>query len=139
MLNGDQRIELTREELYELVWSEPIMNLAPHYVLTDRGLAKRCDRMGVPVPGRGYWAKMASGKVPPQTKLPKIKTGQQGRVVLDMGGQILEEGEECQSVLDEIKYEKQAENQIVVPDELLDSHPLVMKTARSLRGAGANE
>lgn len=135
----NSRVELTREELYALVWAEPMTKLAQRYGLSDRGLAKTCDRMGVPVPGRGYWAKMASGKVPPQTKLPKIKTGQQGRVVLDMGGQILEEGEECQSVLDEIKYEKQAENQIVVPDELLDSHPLVMKTARSLRGAGANE
>jgi hypothetical protein len=60
-------------------------------------------------------------------------------VVLDTGGQVLEEGEEYQSVLDEIEHEQQAENRIVVPDKLLDLHPLVMKTAKSLRGAGANE
>ena len=62
MVKGDQRIELTREELYELVWAEPIMKLARQYGLSDRGLAKICDRMGVPVPGRGYWAKVQSGK-----------------------------------------------------------------------------
>jgi hypothetical protein len=76
MVNGDQQFELTREELYELVWAEPIMKLAGQYGLSDRGLAKICDRMGIPVPGRGYWAKVQSGQSPPQPKLPKIKTGQ---------------------------------------------------------------
>jgi hypothetical protein len=82
IVNGDQRIELKREELYELVWTEPIIKLARQYGLSDRGLAKICDRMGIPVPGRGYWAKVQSGKSPPQAKLTRIKAGQQSRVVL---------------------------------------------------------
>jgi len=54
MGSGDQSAELTREELYAQVWAEPMTKVAKHYGLSDRGLAKTCARMGVPVPGRGY-------------------------------------------------------------------------------------
>jgi hypothetical protein len=139
MVKEDQRIELTRDELYELVWAEPMTKVARRYGLSDRGLAKICDRMGIPVPGRGYWAKVQSGKVPPQVKLPKIRAGQQSSVVLDVNAQELEESKEYQSVADEIEYEMQVENQVVVLEELVEPHPLVEKTTKSLRGAGAND
>jgi hypothetical protein len=53
---------LTREELYALVWSEPIQKLAPRYGLSDRGFGKLCARYDIPVPPRGWWAKKAAGK-----------------------------------------------------------------------------
>jgi hypothetical protein len=53
---------LTREELYALVWSEPIQKLAPRYGLSDRGFGKLCARYNIPVPPRGWWAKKAAGK-----------------------------------------------------------------------------
>ena len=139
MVDGDQRFELTREELYELVWVEPIMKLARRYGLSDRGLAKICDRMGIPVPGRGYWAKVQSGQSLPQPKLPKIKAGQQSRVVLSRHGKNHEEGQEYAAVSALVASEALPENQITVPEELTDPHPLVQKTAKSLRGAGAND
>lgn len=52
---------LTRDELHQLVWQIPMIQLAKQYGLSDRGLAKICDRMQIPVPGRGYWAKLYSG------------------------------------------------------------------------------
>ena len=94
MGRNNERVELTREELFAQVWAEPMTKVARRYGLSDRGLAKICDRMGIPVPGRGYWAKVQSGKVPRQEKLPKIKVGQQGSVVLDVNAQELEESKE---------------------------------------------
>ena len=91
MGRSGQSTELTREELYTQVWAEPMTMLARLYGLSDRGLAKTCDRMGVPVPGRGYWAKVHSGRVPPQAKLPRIKAGQRAVVVLNKRGHVLEE------------------------------------------------
>jgi hypothetical protein len=135
MGRGDQRTELSREELYTQVWAEPMIKLARRYGLSDRGLAKICTRMGIPVPGRGYWARLQSGQVPPQTKLPKIKTGQEAVVVLNKLGHIQEDAKESP----EIESEMHPNNQIVVPDELFDPHPLVAKTAKSLRGARAND
>ena len=43
-------MNLGREELYELVWSEPMVRLAKRFALTDVALAKTCKRMGIPVP-----------------------------------------------------------------------------------------
>src|SRR6267143_5275726 len=55
-------VALTREQLYGIVWSEPIRTVAARYGLSDRGLAKVCTRLHVPVPGRGYWQQKAVGK-----------------------------------------------------------------------------
>ena len=41
---------LTREELYALVWSEPIQKIALRYGLSDRGFGKLCARYEIPVP-----------------------------------------------------------------------------------------
>ena len=46
---------LTREALYELVWTTPLPALAARWGLSRNGLAKICDRLLVPYPGRGYW------------------------------------------------------------------------------------
>jgi hypothetical protein len=61
---------MEREAVYELVWSEPISKLAPRYGLSDVGLAKMCRRADIPLPPRGYWAKMAAGKRAARTPLP---------------------------------------------------------------------
>lgn len=139
MGRGDQSCKLMREELYAQVWSEPMSKLAKRYGLSDRGLAKTCARMGIPVPGRGYWARVQSGQVPPQAKLPKIKAGQRSTVVLNKRGHILEETKELQEVAGYIESVMDPENQLLVPDELIEPLPLIEKTAKSLRGAGADD
>ncbi|MBK5260655.1 MAG: hypothetical protein JJE51_13785 [Thermoanaerobaculia bacterium] len=62
---------LTRQELYELVWTTPMMKLCERFQLSDRGLAKLCERHEVPVPERGWWAKHAAGHPVQRTELPK--------------------------------------------------------------------
>src|SRR5689334_12506828 len=63
-------ITMTREELYRLVWSTPVHELAKKYGLSDVGFAKCCRRVEVPRPPRGYWAKIAAGQKPRKTRLP---------------------------------------------------------------------
>ncbi|HEY5441653.1 MAG TPA: hypothetical protein VIJ90_10270, partial [Gemmatimonadaceae bacterium] len=65
---------VSREDLYALVWSEPMTRLARRFELSDVGLAKACARMMVPVPGRGYWAKKEVGRSPRPTRLPTLPT-----------------------------------------------------------------
>jgi hypothetical protein len=62
-----------RNKLYEEVWSEPMQKLAKKYNLSDVGLAKICKKLKIPLPGRGYWAKKAAGKlVERRPSLPEI-------------------------------------------------------------------
>jgi hypothetical protein len=67
-------LTLSREDLYELAWSKPISELAKDFGISDVALAKRCKRLGIPVPGRGYWARLDAGQVPHRPKLPNRKT-----------------------------------------------------------------
>src|SRR5258707_4933833 len=67
----DERLTLSREDLYELAWSKPITELAKDFGISDVGLAKRCKRLGIPLPGRGYWARVDAGQTPYRPKLPK--------------------------------------------------------------------
>jgi len=60
----EETISLTRQELYEQVWSEPIVHLSKFYNLSDVGLSKICKKMNIPVPGRGYWEKKHHGHDP---------------------------------------------------------------------------
>jgi hypothetical protein len=62
---------VTREQLYEQVWSVPIWTLCQQYGLSDNGLRKICKRLNVPVPPRGYWAKVEAGHKVRKVALPK--------------------------------------------------------------------
>lgn len=53
---------LTREQLYELVWSEAMQSLGKKIGMSDVGLAKHCKNLAIPLPERGYWNKRLAGK-----------------------------------------------------------------------------
>lgn len=66
--------EYSRDELYELVWTEPMANLAPKLGISDVGLKKRCRAWGIPTPSRGYWAKLQAGQKVQKAPLPETWT-----------------------------------------------------------------
>jgi hypothetical protein len=62
-----------REELYKEIWTQPMLKLAPKYGISSVMLGKVCRKLRIPVPGRGYWARKASGYRVSITPLPKLK------------------------------------------------------------------
>ncbi len=64
------KVTLTREELYEKVWSTPMQKLAVEFGFSDVGFAKLCRRHQIPVPARGYWARLQAGQSVKRTPLP---------------------------------------------------------------------
>ena len=70
-----QERTLHRNELYKQVWATPMIQLAGQYGLSDRGLAKICKKINVPVPPRGYWATTRSGIKLKRPALPKLRKG----------------------------------------------------------------
>jgi hypothetical protein len=53
-----------------------MLKLAEEFDISDRGLAKICSRHQIPVPGRGYWAKVEAGQRATKTPLWKINNPQ---------------------------------------------------------------
>ena len=62
---------LTRGALYALVWSRPMPAAARTLGLSPTGLAKICDRLLIPCPPRGHWAKAAADR-PDAEPLPAV-------------------------------------------------------------------
>lgn len=73
---------LSRQELYELLWTTPIQQLAAAYGLSDAGLSAICDRHKIPWPPAGYWAKRDAGAAPPRPSLQPASDPSLERVVL---------------------------------------------------------
>jgi hypothetical protein len=63
-------MEVSRKDLYDRVWTKPLVKLAKELGLSDVGLAKVCRRHGVPTPPAGHWAKLTHGKDSPRLPLP---------------------------------------------------------------------
>lgn len=69
---GKTQTYFTVKELYHLVWSTPKTQLADIYDISDVGLAKICAKYQIPLPPRGYWAKLNAGKAVGKESLPKV-------------------------------------------------------------------
>jgi hypothetical protein len=77
---------LSRKELYELVWSEPMKDLSGRFGISDVALKKTCERAAIPTPDRGHWAKKEAGKSSFQASLPERPPGMDDDVLVGGGG-----------------------------------------------------
>lgn len=68
-------ITLSREDLYRLVWTEPLSRISKRYSLTDYAFRKICIRMSIPVPRVEYWNKVKAGAQIDPSPLPTRYSG----------------------------------------------------------------
>jgi len=120
---------LSREELYELVWSMPATKLAKELGISDVGLGKICKRMEVPKPALGYWRKVeVGGQIPRKEKLRKLSIkGKQQATIYPTPP----ESKSMQII-------RTAET-IPFPDTLTEPHRLTKKTLASFNESKTDE
>ena len=68
---------VSREQLYELVWSMPMTKVAEKFSVSGEPMARGCSALRVPRPELGYWAKLNVGKAPARPALPEALPGDQ--------------------------------------------------------------
>lgn len=68
-------LALSREELYELIWKEPMIKVGAKLGVSGSYLARVCWALNVPRPRRGHWAKLAAGRASAQPPLPPARPG----------------------------------------------------------------
>lgn len=117
---------VSRETLYDEVWADPVTVVAKRYGLSDVGLAKLCRTMGIPLPARGYWAKVRAGAKPERTPLPAHGRYRQSASLTRFGPDAVRESEEIKRRVREIRQVTEA------PIGPLDRHPLVAAAAKRL-------
>lgn len=63
--------ELSREEIYQRVWSISMVQLAQEFGISDVALKKHCKKRNIPTPARGYWARIEARQRIKKPRLPK--------------------------------------------------------------------
>lgn len=71
----------------------------PRYGPSDVGLVKICKKLGIPVPPRGYWAKVKAGRPHPQGAVAHPPAGTRVR--------------------DTLQHTRETQSTVSVPDELV--------------------
>ncbi|MDY0872659.1 FliH/SctL family protein [Dongia rigui] len=71
-----QNSTISRVQLYELAWSEPLNRLAVQFGVSAIQFAEACDALRIPRPAPGYWGKHAVGRAPKRPQLPPAAPGQ---------------------------------------------------------------
>src|SRR5690554_755714 len=120
--------KITRQELYDLVWSKPVTHIAKEYGFSDNGIRKICKKYNIPLPNVGYWSKLKHNKNVVIKELPKQKDNPQIR--LEKSNPQLYAGDHPLSKLAIRKIEiQQAKGlNLKVPDRLSNPHHLIKAT-----------
>lgn len=129
---------VTRAELYQLVWKQPMQHLAKEYGLSDVGLAKICRKHDIPRPPRGHWAKLQFGKKSPRLPLPDPDRNDD--IVLQDSSSYNTLPPDVREAKDEqlAKAEKD-DSKIVVADSLRGCHKLVSAANQEFQHAKAGD
>ena len=128
-----QAIKVQRETLYKEVWEEPMSKLAVRYNVSDVALAKVCRKLNVPVPPRGYWARVQHGQRITRPKLPKLQDGVPRETTISPV--LVRSRAVPEVVVKQQEFEADPSHRISI-DPSRELHPLVRRTRAILNGRG---
>lgn len=133
MRTPGRAFKMKRSELYEKVWTVPMIRLANELGVSDVGLSKVCRRNAIPTPPRGYWMKLEAGKQVDKPPLPKPETDTEvefSGVAPEVKAHQQKARQQKEAWLQEHAPERQEAAAINMLDSLEDAHALVKSTAR---------
>lgn len=120
--------EISRKELYDLVWSTPLSKITLQYAYTNDGIKKICMQYDVPMPQNGYWLKLKYNKKYKKEKLNPLFDGED-KIVLA----IREEGnpiniDNTPLTIRTKEIEKDLKAPLIVPEKLSKPDVLIKNT-----------
>lgn len=129
-----ENIMLTRQELYDLVWENPLSKLAKKHNISDNGLRKVCKKLDIPLPKNGHWQKIQFNKKVIKEKLPSnntvdasitLKFRNNSETIIDG------EGNELNQLTKELKTK--LKDTIVFPEKLTKPNQLIIDAKNDLK------
>ena len=129
-----------REKLYEEVWEKPVVQVAASYGVSDVMIHKICKSLDIPVPPRGYWARVRAGEKLKKAPLPAkeganqiigYKTYKEVKVIKEQSLDFLPEDERQKVLL--------AAEQIQLTDDKEKLHKKIMEYHPKVREWNKND
>jgi hypothetical protein len=132
---------LTRRELYDLIWSKPLRDVAADLGISDVGLSKVCERHRVPRPEQGYWNKVNAGKPAKKSIFVDVDDISINRVQIN--GALSQLPEEARNQIEKARAQRKAMTAATAPqlktppaaEPPAQLHKAVELTIRTLRKA----
>lgn len=124
-----EEITISRDELYKLVWSKPVVKIAIDFGVSDVAVGKICKKLNIPKPGLGYWAKKQHGKRTRQAPLPKQQAGYPVSYTIRKSVEP-RFNPESETIQQHRIFEEDPKNKVIVKSSLRSPRPLV-QTAKS--------
>ena len=122
------QIWVTREEMFERVWSQPLKEVADHYDCEYQQLRGACQKSRIPLPAAGHWMKVRAGKsVAARPQLPK-PSNPNSRVLL-IAGQRERRHEQALRATRREAYRREFA-QVLATDQRRPSHPAILQLRR---------
>lgn len=124
---SNERNYYNREKLYEEVWTNPVVIVATQYGVSDVAIHKVCKTLNVPVPPRGYWARVRAGE-----KLEKMPLPETNSLTRKIGSRTFDEVIETETTFLTFMEENdrdmvfQVAQQIKMPEENAKIHKRIM-------------
>jgi hypothetical protein len=141
-----ETIILTRKELYDLVWSKSITQLAKTYNVSTSFLRKKCVENNVPLPRNGYWSKLKFNKKVVIVELPDPVNYNQIIELNYLGkGKILRVEGNDENRQDEVLRSEELEklklnsSLLLVPKQLRNSVPKIKALHKALKDERPSE
>jgi hypothetical protein len=133
-----ETIELTRKELYDIVWSTTLSKLTQQYAYTNDGIKKMCKQFEIPMPDGSYWSKLKFNKKFKKEKLNPIFGGVD-KIVLT----IREEGntvnvDQTPLTIRTKEIENDPKAPLIVPDKITKPDILTIQTQEFWKAAKNN-
>lgn len=132
---------LLREELYEQVWSRPMIKVAADLGITGTALKKICDRHDIPTPGLGHWAKLEHGKEVRKPPLLDLRDERLAEIQIVGGGyqrpkELREAKAKVRQRLEELAGSEPAPPTLTATaDRVVEDQPALSATLRAIRSA----
>lgn len=130
-----QEVTLSRQELYDLIWSQPFSTLSQQYQISDVGLRKMCLRLQIPLPQMGHWQRVQAGQKVDKAPLSDNSSGE-AHVTLVIRQPTTAGAPVSQVTLETLKAEISQDKRLrlKVPGRLTDADPLVEQARKRLEG-----
>lgn len=121
--------EITRVELYDLIWSKTKVEVAKELGISDVAVTKIARKLAVPLPPQGYWITKRKRPRPP---LPATKGPTSYRIHRSRRRATPAHDDIDPSAATLIAFEKDLKNQIKPPTRLTSPHPTIESTLKIL-------
>lgn len=126
---------VTRQEIYNMVWNEPLSSIIKRYTITYPELRKVLTELNIPIPENGHWSKLKFGK---QVEIKPLPEDYSGKNEVEL---IEKESEDLIDPKSEIKSnninEEESENTYKVPDKLTNPDILILNTKEFFNAGGS--